>query len=154
MFAKICASDRRYRICGCVFVGLLVPLMSGCGNSWPPVKQVQGTITFEGAAPPKPGKITFAPIEVPDGLPRRPASGDFDASGNFSLTTFADGDGMIPGRYSANILCWRETPTLATRHSANYVPPNFQPEIVIELEAEEPVEVRIDVPEVQRGAVK
>jgi hypothetical protein len=154
MFPKILASDRGYGIWMCVVVGLFLPLVSGCGNSWPPLKQVRGTITFEGAAPPKPGKITLAPIEVPDGMPRRPASGDFDANGSFTLTTFAEGDGIIPGRYSANILCWRETPTLATRHSANYVPPSFQPEIVIEVEGEEPVDVQIDVPDVQRGAVK
>jgi hypothetical protein len=117
-------------------------------------KQVQGVVTFEGGPPPKPGKITLAPLEVAEGLPRRPASGDFDETGSFTLTTFDEGDGIIPGRYSANILCWREQPTLVTRHSANFVPPGFQPELTIEMDAEEPVELRIDVTSVQRGQKK
>jgi hypothetical protein len=114
-------------------------------------KQVQGTITFSGKAPPALGKITLAPIEVTAPFPRRPARGDFDESGHFTLTTFEAGDGIIPGRYSANIMCWREKPTLATRLSANYVPPDFQHEVTIDADAEEPVEITIDVPVVQRG---
>lgn len=123
----------------------------GCGDSSPTTKQVRGTITFEGAPPPKAGKVTLAPIEVAKGLPRRPASGEFDESGSFTLTTFLSEDGVIPGRYSANILCWREQPSLATRLSANFVPPDFQPEFTIDVDAEEPVEIRINVPMLQQG---
>jgi hypothetical protein len=152
MTVKMSISRKIFTSCRYAGIGLIVLLAIGCGESWPPTKQVRGTITFQGAAPPKPGKITFAPIEVASGLPRRPASGDFDATGAFTLTTFENGDGIIPGRYSGNILCWRETPTLATRHSANYVPPSFQPEIVVDIDDDEPVEVRIDVSAIQRSA--
>lgn len=123
----------------------------GCGNSSPTTKEVRGLVTFQGGPPPKAGKITLAPVEVPQGLPRRPASGNFNESGIFTLTTFKPEDGVIPGRYTANILCWREQPTLETRHSANFVPPDFQPELTIEADAKEPVELRIDVPTIQNG---
>jgi hypothetical protein len=132
---------------------MLLLALTGCGGSNPITKQVRGTITFEGAPPPKIGKITLAPIEVAQGLPKRPASGDFDEAGAFTLTTFQPGDGIIPGRYSANILCWREPPTLATRLSANYVPPTFQPEFTVEVDGEEPVEIHINVPKMQQGKV-
>jgi hypothetical protein len=138
----------------CTVAPILLLGLLGCGDSGPLTKQVQGIVTFEGGPPPKPGKITLAPIDAADGLPRRPASGDFDESGSFTLTTFEDDDGIIPGHYSANILCWREQPTLATRHSANYVPPGFQPELTIDADADEPVELRIDVTSVQRGQKK
>ena len=83
-------------------------------------------------------------------FPRRPARGDFDEKGNFTLTTFDSGDGIIPGRYSVNVTCWREKPTLETRQSANYVPPNFEHEVTIAADADEPVEIAINVPVIQQ----
>jgi hypothetical protein len=134
-----------------VVVGLLTVCCLGCGKNGLKTKQVKGTVTFKGAAPPTQGKITFAPIEPAKNFPRRPASGNFDASGTFTLTTFEKGDGIIPGRYQANVACWREPPTLETRLSANYVPPDFKYELEIKEDADEPVEVRIDVPKIQAG---
>jgi hypothetical protein len=130
---------------------LLSAAVAGCGKSDVVTKQVQGTITFEGQAPPTNGKITFAPIEAAPSFPRRSASGEFDASGTFTLTTFKPGDGIIPGRYQTNILCWREKPTLETKLTANYVPPDFQHEVTIDADADEPIDLRIDVPKIQRA---
>jgi hypothetical protein len=124
--------------------------VAGCGDRGPVTKKVQGTITFGGGQPPATGKITLAPIEVTAPFPRRPARGDFDEKGNFALTTFDAGDGIIPGRYSVNVTCWREKPTLETRLSANYVPPSFQHEVTIAADAEEPVEIAINVPVIQQ----
>jgi hypothetical protein len=129
---------------------LMVACLSGCGDSGPVTKTVQGTITFKGGPPPATGKITLAPVEVTEPFPRRPARGDFDEKGNFTLTTFDSGDGIIPGRYSVNVTCWREKPTLETRQSANYVPPNFEHEVTIAADADEPVEIAINVPVIQQ----
>jgi hypothetical protein len=122
----------------------------GCGKNSSLTKQVRGQVTFQGAAPPAEGKITLAPIESAPTYPRRPASGDFDKTGAFTLTTFAKDDGIIPGRYHVNIKCWREPPTLKTALSANYVPASFKFEVTIDENADEPVELRIDVPNIQR----
>jgi hypothetical protein len=124
--------------------------VAGCGGSGPVTKKVEGTITFKGGPPPATGKITLAPVEVTEPFPRRPARGEFDEKGNFTLTTFDAGDGIIPGRYSVNVTCWREKPTLETRLSANYVPPNFEHEVTIAADADEPVEIAIDVPVIQQ----
>jgi hypothetical protein len=129
---------------------LLAACLAGCGDRGPVTKKVQGTITFSGGLPPATGKITLAPVEVTEPFPRRPARGEFDEKGNFTLTTFDAGDGIIPGRYSVNIQCWREKPTLETRLSANYVPPNFEHEVTIAADADEPVEIAIDVPVIQK----
>lgn len=118
---------------------------AGCEQGIP-VKRVRGTVTFNGQPPPKPGKIFFAAVSGAEGLPSRPAAGDFETDGRFSLTTFEEGDGVIPGTYRVNILCYREPPTLETRLSANYVPPTFHPEIVVATSDPEPLEINIDVP--------
>lgn len=129
----------------------VLTLVCGCGKSNSLTKQVRGQVTFVGAAPPIEGQITLAPIESAPNFPRRPASGDFDKAGAFRLTTFAKNDGIIPGKYRVNINCWREPPTLKTKHSANYVPPDFKFEVTIDEHADEPVELKIDVPRIQRG---
>src|SRR5829696_6359171 len=71
--------------------------LAGCGKNNPLTKQVRGQVTFQGAAPPAEGQITLAPIEAARSLPRRPASGNFDDTGAFKLTTFTKDDGIIPG---------------------------------------------------------
>lgn len=129
---------------------LIAACLAGCGDSGPVTKKVQGSITFSGGPPPATGKITLAPIEVTEPFPRRPARGEFDIKGNFTLTTFDASDGIIPGRYSVNVTCWREKPTLETRLSANYVPPTFEHEVTIAADADEPVEIAINVPVMQQ----
>jgi hypothetical protein len=125
--------------------------VAGCGKNTSLTKQLRGQVTFQGAAPPAEGQITLAPIESAPTYPRRPASGDFDKTGTFKLTTFSKDDGIIPGRYRVNINCWREPPTLKTKLSANYVPADFKFDVTIDENADEPVELRIDVPKIQRG---
>src|SRR5262245_1955877 len=125
--------------------------MAGCGKGNVLTKQVRGQVTFEGGGPPTEGQITFAPIEAAATLPRRPATGDFDKSGTFQLTTFTEDDGIIPGKYRVNINCWREPPTLKTKLSANYVPADFKFDVTVDENAVEPVELQIDVPKIQRG---
>jgi hypothetical protein len=133
------------------FAVLVLICIAGCGKNNPLTKRVRGQVTFEGAAPPTAGQVTFAPIEAAPTLPRRPATGDFDTSGTFKLTTFTKDDGIIPGKYRVNINCWREPPTLKTKLSANYVPADFKFEVTVDENADEPVELRIDVPKIQRG---
>ena len=130
---------------------LVLVCVAGCGKNTSLTKLVRGQVTFQGAAPPAEGKITLAPIDGAPTYPRRPASGDFDKTGTFRLTTFTKDDGIIPGRYRVNINSWREPPTLKTKLSANYVPADFKFEVTIDENADEPVELRIDVPKIQRG---
>lgn len=133
---------------------LAIPLLTlvsfaGC-NGGHPTKRVAGRVTFEGEAPPKAGEIFFAPLEPAAGMQNRPAGGTFDKSGSFTLRTFEDGDGVLPGKYQVNIECWRIPPTLENRLDANYVPQSFWKEVVVAKDDKEPVVIEIDVPEIQK----
>ena len=130
------------------FMGLLL-LTGGCWGRGLPTKVIEGTVTFQGKAPPKSGEIFFAPLQIAADLPKRPAQGTFDETGKFSLTSWEPGDGVVPGTYQVTIICWRETPTLETKLSANFVPPDFVPEVTIDAKSREPVAVTIDVPRLQ-----
>jgi hypothetical protein len=136
------------RIDGLVIV-LALLAASGCSDNRLPVIPVNGTITFGGGPPPKPGTITFTPVQVADGMPHRPAMATFDTSGRFQVTSFREHDGLVPGTYHASVDCWKQQPTLAnpiTFETYNYVPKDFQPpSIEVDPDADE-VDVVIEVP--------
>ena len=81
-------------------VGLLavVGLMacSGCRAKHPETAPVSGHITFQGK-PVVEGTITFQPAHG------RPAMGTIGADGSYRLTTFENGDGAPPGKYTVTI---------------------------------------------------
>jgi len=126
----------------CVFLG-------GCGGDDRPMTvPVTGQVTFAGGPCPARGTVFFGPLEVPDGLPRRPGRGRFDTDGKFTVMSFAPGDGLVPGRYRTRIQCWKVAPS-PTSAGVSYLPPEFQtPELVVEPNG--PVEVRYDVPAAAR----
>lgn len=71
----------------------------GCGESsdLPPTATVTGTVTYQGQ-PVANAQITFYPDEG-----RKPASGTADEDGAYSLTTFSNGDGAIPGTHKVTV---------------------------------------------------
>lgn len=64
----------------------------GCGRApgTAPTARVTGTVTFQGK-PVEGVNVAFVPVSG------RPAAGVTDASGNFTLSTFATGDGAVLG---------------------------------------------------------
>jgi hypothetical protein len=111
---------------------------------------VNGTITFQGAPPPAIGRISFVPISVTEGLPRRPGSAAFGTDGTFQVTSFTKDDGLVPGTYSARIECWKGNPATSGEPNAfeklNYVPKDFAPPPVVVDAKSGHVDVTIDVP--------
>jgi hypothetical protein len=124
-------------------------IVAGCNDNGLPLVPVHGKVTFAGGPPPKPGSIAFAPIEIADGLPHRPGTASFDNSGEFEVTSFRPGDGLIEGTYQATIDCWLKSPTASdpsTFERFNAVPKGYNPPpIEVKSDAGE-VEVVIDVP--------
>jgi len=124
-------------------------MVSGCNDSGLPMVPVSGKITFAGGPPPAAGTVTFTPISVADGLPRRPGTARFETDGNFRVTSFKKNDGLIPGSYYANVSCWQGEPSHKDPSSyerMNNVPKGFEaPPVAVDPEADE-VEVTIDVP--------
>lgn len=122
--------------------------MLGCGSSGVQTVPVEGKVTFAGGPPPKPGNIVFNPLGTADGLPRRPGRAQFDAQGNFRVSSFSPNDGLIPGSYQPVIFCWKAMPSdeLGSVEAMNYVPQDFEaPELQVKQEQSE-VEVNYDVP--------
>ena len=79
--------------CGCCAVAI-----AGCGGGGPPVQTVpvKGKITYRGKPLTK-GTIHFEPDYG------RPAQGEIAFDGSFTLTTYASGDGAVPGAHRVSV---------------------------------------------------
>jgi hypothetical protein len=110
---------------------------------------VSGRITFAGSACPAEGTIVFSPVAVEKGLPRRPGTARFQQDGEFTVTSFREGDGLIPGRYRPIISCWKGEPRNDDPSSferLNYVPSSYKADEVVVSRTEGAVVVKLDVP--------
>lgn len=78
-------------------VVLVLGCVVGCGDSGTlPTVKVSGTVTYNGQ-PVEGASVAFVPEKGP------PASGETDASGKFTLSTFETGDGAVPGKHTVLI---------------------------------------------------
>jgi hypothetical protein len=112
-------------------LGLLVA--AGCGGSGtenPATYPVSGTVTLDGKAVAG-ATVTFVPEGGSGG---HPAGGTTDQSGQYTLTTFAGGDGAVPGKYQVKIVKFESAAPAgasgagsgsgsAIPEDANYAPP-------------------------------
>lgn len=80
----------------------LVSLVAGCSKSDGalPVHPVSGQVTFNGK-PAAHASIIFHPQGAPEGAPRPRAHAD--AQGNFTLSTYSQGDGAPLGEYAVTV---------------------------------------------------
>lgn len=76
---------------------VVLPLLTGCGSGNPPTAPVTGTVTFQGKPLPA-GTVIFTPTA---GGP--PATGEIQPDGTYTLTTFEDGDGAVPGTHGVAV---------------------------------------------------
>ena len=132
-----------------IWIGLPL-IVAGCSENGLGLVSVRGKVTFAGGPPPKGGSITFNPVTVEEGMPRRPGTAQFDESGAFAVTSFKKGDGLVPGTYHPRISCWKAPPDSNDPSSfdrLNYVPKNFVPQPIVVERGTGEVEVTIDVPE-------
>lgn len=107
---------------------------------------VHGTVTFNGGPCPQSGTVHFAPLTAAEGLPLRPGSGDFDLNGTFKVTSFAPGDGLVPGTYRILIECWETYPG-DFEPGVSYIPEKYEPQqLIIEADSDEIIEVSYDIP--------
>lgn len=83
-----------------LYCGLLVALLplAGCtGSDRPDLVPVSGQVLIDGE-PVADASLQF----IPSGS--RPARAKTDAQGNFTLTTFKDGDGCVPGTHQVVVV--------------------------------------------------
>ncbi len=142
--------DKTFRVAGCILFALVFVSL-GCKTD--PLKKVQvtGKVTFDGKACPGPGRITFSPTEVAEGLPLRPASGEFQEDGIYTATSFRPGDGVVPGTYRVSVACYDASmlsgaPGDAEFKKASYVGDGFQSQELVIEPGSGPIEFNLDVP--------
>jgi hypothetical protein len=128
---------------------LLLLVVLGCGQSHlPEMRPVHGIVTFDGQACPGPGEIRFRPVEANEGLPRRPGRAAFAADGRFKVTSFNEGDGLVPGTYRVQIECWQQEPSQGTP-GISYIAEGYSaPDLAVPADAKR-VEQNYDVPRVK-----
>jgi hypothetical protein len=136
-------------IAGLTVILCAAALVAGCGPDRPPTVRVSGTITFDGSPPPTEGMVYFAAQEAAAGLPRRGGRGPFGEDGRFKVTSFDQGDGLVPGTYVVNVECWKAPPMMDDPNAGqSYVADEyFEKPQTVEIPADKRShEVNIDVP--------
>lgn len=136
---------------GALFASLVLGLgmLAGCESSGPTTIEVRGTVTFQGR-PLEGGSITFQPINVSDGGPMRPAVGDIEADGTYTLTTFKKGDGVPPGEYAVAITSLIGAPPASEWEEA---PPKRESRIPLKFNQADTSGLTASVPENSRGTL-
>ena len=84
------------------FVILACGLLAGCGDSNPAVYPVTGTVSFNGE-PLSTGTIVFIPKSG-----GASAQGQIGSGGKYTLTTFTDGDGALPGTHTVMVSAMKD----------------------------------------------
>ena len=105
---------------GLVLALTVVAAVSGCGGGDPyAVKTVSaaGTVTYQGK-PVSKGTILFQPLDEKG----RPASGMIE-NGKFSLNTYREGDGAVPGKHKVAVVVTEEKKTKDGDTTVKYIIP-------------------------------
>jgi hypothetical protein len=131
--------------------GLLMMQLTwaGCADDGQATIPVSGQITFQGGPCPVEGTITFSPVAVEEGVSRRPGTARFQKDGIFRITSFKEGDGLLPGRYLPLVSCWKGQPDNSDPSSferLNLIPGNFKADEVVVDRSAPDVKVQIDIP--------
>ena len=141
------SSHRVVCVAGSVSAAVVLLCCTGCSKSPLEMVPVSGRITMDDGPLPVSGMIWFVPLDVPEGLPMRPAASKFETDGEFSARSFEPGDGLVPGRYRIWIQCLKEPISIERPEGVSYIDTSYEwPELVIERGTTEAVVVNYDVP--------
>jgi hypothetical protein len=85
----------------------------GCGGdpSKPKLAKVSGTVTYKGKPVTK-GLVSFVPATGPGTQTGQSATGELNSSGQFTLTTFDNGDGAVIGEHIVMVQSREEDPAI------------------------------------------
>src|SRR5690349_18876722 len=79
-------------------LGLVLAVAAGCGSG--NTSPVRGKVVFKDGKPLNGGLVVFRPVDQKLQVSSR---GDIHQDGTFTLGTYQEGDGAIPGKYQAAI---------------------------------------------------
>ncbi len=98
---------------------------------------IHGRVTLDKGPWPTEGILCFLPIKPAPGFPSRAAAVNFSADGNFPAPTpWAEGDGIVPGRYKVYVECWKVPPTREGPDPVGYAAPKYQSAATSDIEVE------------------
>lgn len=99
----------------------------GCGRGTPETVPVRGRVTLRGGPWPQPGVIHFLPHQPHPDYPSRPGWAYFDRDGQFAVTSWRPGDGLVPGTYGVSVECWEVPESMEKPGTGkSCVPPKYQ----------------------------
>jgi hypothetical protein len=98
---------------------------SGCGSDRPATTRVSGKLTLGGGVWPKAGTLYFTPAEAEEGRIKRPGTGAFNLNGDYSVSSWEKGDGLLPGKYNVGVECWITPPSMGGPPAKSCVPVKF-----------------------------
>ncbi|MCA9236798.1 MAG: hypothetical protein KDA44_15085 [Planctomycetales bacterium] len=81
-----------------------------------------------------------------EGLPYRPGTAAFGTDGEFTATSFKDGDGLLPGTYQVRVICLSAPPAGVPLDSVSLVPLDWAPEDLVVKGDEGEISVEYDIP--------
>jgi hypothetical protein len=99
-------------------------LIAGCGKQYGTIP-VRGKVTFNGGPMPTSGVVHFTPVESFGGHPLRPAWANFGVDGNYNVASFADVEGLYPGKYEAHLHCWKVPRTMEGPTAVSHLPAKY-----------------------------
>ena len=83
---------------------VLIPFFAGCADRGPHRVPVTGRVTYHDQ-PVAGGWISFTRVgAAPKGVPSRPATGELDDEGCYTMRTFGKDDGVMPGEYAVAVV--------------------------------------------------
>jgi hypothetical protein len=86
----------RQQLLACCCLASFATGFAGCGSSGPTTVEVTGTVTYNNSP------VAGAAVMFQGGT-GRPATGETDSQGKFTLRTFGADDGAVPGEYVVTI---------------------------------------------------
>lgn len=107
------------------FAALSLCCILGCGGNPHGTVKVSGKVTVNGETPPGPGTISFTVATPASGFPSRPAMAKFDTSGEYTVTSFDPGDGLVPGHYKVAVECYETPPNMEGKPVKSYIPKKY-----------------------------
>ena len=84
-----------------VAVAVAVTTVIGCGKGHPDCVPVSGQVLIDGKPVPG-GMVRFVPEKG------RPATADIQSDGRFTMKTFEEGDGVLPGKHIVTVIATKD----------------------------------------------
>lgn len=143
---------RQYAVC---VVAAAAVIQAGCGGNPYGAVPVSGSVTFAGQRPPAECEIYFLPSAGSsagtNALPPRPGRGLVNRDGVFTVSSFQEGDGLLPGTYDVRLECWRTPPQVSHDtpdiiKGVSFVPVAFTPPPLTVQPGQAAIRYDLDVP--------